>query len=140
MDNIFEVYCDGGARGNPGPAASAFVVYDSDKRVISEDGRTIGFTTNNQAEYQAVLMAFEWLAVNVGEDAVIRVYLDSQLLVNQLSGKFRVKDPALKEKYLKIYEILKLKRFALVSFMYIPRERNSRADFLVNLALDKNFI
>ena len=94
------VYCDGGARGNPGPAASAFVVLDSAGQLVHEQGFFLGTATNNQAEYQAVLEALRWLAsYQPAQDhhLIVNFYLDSQLVVNQINGFWKIKDSILRQ-------------------------------------------
>ncbi len=135
MRNKISIYCDGGARGNPGPAASAFVVYDNKNNLLYEYGVTIGNATNNQAEYQAVINALNWLKANDNNCSVI-LYLDSLLIVNQLKKLYKVKDPVLKQKFQLISAILLNAGFKIADYVYIPRNQNSRADFMVNLALD----
>ena len=135
MQNKISIYCDGGARGNPGPAASAFVVYDNKNNLIYENGVTIGNATNNQAEYQAVINALNWLKANANNCSVI-LYLDSLLIVNQLKRQYKVKDPVLKQKFQEIAAILLNAGYEITDYVYIPRNQNSRADFMVNLALD----
>jgi len=138
MPNQISIYCDGGARGNPGPAASAFVVKDSSGKIIHEQGFYLGTATNNQAEYQAVIEALKWLSTMNHQLSTINFYLDSQLVVNQLKGEYKVKDPGLKIKHLEIKRLISNFKFQISNFVYVPREQNSRADFVVNQTLDKN--
>jgi ribonuclease HI len=127
------IYCDGGARGNPGPAGIGAVIYDEKKNKIAEISECIGGTTNNQAEYRAVLAAIE-KAKLLGA-AEVYFYLDSELVVNQLSQKFKIKNQDLAPLFVKIYNFSL--GFDKVTYNYIPREMNKEADKLVNLALDK---
>lgn len=130
---MLQVFCDGGARGNPGPAAYGFVVYE-DGSVIKSEGGYIGNTTNNVAEYSAVEQSLNWLKENrPGEN--LEYFLDSNLVVSQLSGSFKVKNRALLEFVRKIKRTLP--NFGKISFKYIPREKNKEADKLVNQALDE---
>lgn len=130
------VYCDGGARGNPGPAAAAFVVIDEQGRVIKREGKFLGRATNNQAEYQAVIMALEWLQErDYSNEPEVLLNLDSRLLVSQLKGEYKIKNKALQELILKIRK--KEKRLK-VSYQLVPRSQNKIADFLVNRVLDEN--
>jgi ribonuclease HI len=140
MNNSYFIYCDGGARGNPGPAASAFVVYNSSHHLVFETSQPIGQTTNNQAEYQAVIFALEWLSRQNLTGAEITFYFDSQLLVNQLKGLYKIKDLILKQKYQIVAKLINSSKFKVKNYIYIPRRQNSRADFLVNQALDKALI
>lgn len=129
------VYCDGGARGNPGIAASAFVVLDGSK-VIHYSSRFLGVETNNVAEYSAVNDALEWLLEKHSGKKEIKFYLDSELIVNQLSGKYKIKSPKL------IPLAAKAKRLEKelqsdVSYNHVSRNKNKIADELVNKELDK---
>lgn len=142
---IFHIYTDGGARGNPGPAAIGVIVKEVDEKTNAEIlrnkfGKKIGFTTNNFAEYSAVSEAMIYLLeqiekLNLSLTKVI-FFLDSQLVASQLAGSFRVKEPALKNLFL---QIKKHESFlpCPAYFEYIPREKNFLADREVNLALDR---
>lgn len=132
----YYIYTDGGARGNPGPAAYGFVIYDANKKVIYEEGKKIGFATNNTAEYTAVISALDWIGRNIKDkDIEYSVFMDSNLVVNQLLGKFKVKDENLRNLFYtaKNYEE---KINSHISYFAIPREKNKEADRLVNMALD----
>lgn len=131
------IHTDGGARGNPGPAAIGVVINVGEK-IIKEYGRAIGKATNNVAEYSAVISALEVLAKNLGEKAKLAEVLikaDSELIVKQLKGEYRVKDPDLQKLYIKVYNLRQ--KFGKIDYTHIPREQNKRADQLVNEALDK---
>ena len=133
MHNKLIIYTDGGARGNPGPAGIGAVFYDADGNRLAEISEYIGETTNNQAEYKAVLAAIK----KAGELKAyeLEFYLDSELVVNQLCRNFKVKNCELAPLFVKIYnETLSFKK---VTFRYIPRENNRSADKLVNQALDR---
>lgn len=126
------LYCDGGSRGNPGPSALGFVVLDEHKVVLHSDNKYIGITTNNQAEYHALLAGMEWcLAKGVRE---LSVNLDSLLVVNQLKGIFKVKNRDLWSLYETAEELAT--KFRKVKFTHVPRELNKLADDQVNYALD----
>lgn len=127
------IYIDGGARGNPGPAAAGVLIHEGDPSApLHEGGYFLGRMTNNMAEYQGLLIALE-LAVQTGADE-ISVHSDSQLLVRQIEGKYRVQSSLLKP----LYEQAKkhLKAFAHWKITHIRREFNVRADALANLAMD----
>lgn len=128
------VYCDGGARGNPGPAASAFVVDNAAGQLIYQDAYLLGRATNNVAEYTAVKMALSWMRDNLDSETSIRFYLDSLLVVNQLNGDFKIKNEALVAVAQEIKTIAQ--DFKRVTYQHIPREKNKRADLLVNQVLD----
>lgn len=134
------IYCDGGSRGNPGPAASAFIVKDETDNVIYEQGFYLGVATNNQAEYQAVIESLKWLSSETKRYPLfsIHYYLDSLLVVNQLKGLYKIKDSNLKIKNLEIKKITERYPLNAIHFQYIPREKNYLADALVNKTLDAN--
>lgn len=134
------VFTDGGARGNPGPAALGVYIEDESGQSLASIGKTLGETTNNIAEYSAILEAFNWLVTNkdkIAKDATIHFYMDSLLAYSQLSGLYKIKNQKLKELLFEIRS--KEKELALpVKFTHIRREYNLKADALVNLALDNN--
>jgi ribonuclease HI len=129
---------DGGSRGNPGPAASAFVVQKEGKEIYKA-AKFIGKATNNIAEYTAVLLAADWLLQNFKGSKVLEInfILDSELVVKQINGLYKVKDENIKKIYLKIVDTLKSLN-ASVTFQHVRREKNKIADFLVNEELDAN--
>jgi len=131
------LYCDGGARGNPGPAASAFVAIQKGK-VIHKGSKYLGKTTNNVAEYGSVLLALTWLYENYKNypDIKITINLDSELVTKQMAGQYKVKNPNLKELYVQGKGI-ESKLSSKVIYNWTPREKNRLADFLVNKELDK---
>ena len=123
---------DGGARGNPGPAAIAAVVATPEGEVLEEIGETIGPATNNVAEYRALIAGLRAVAeLGVGE---VEVRADSQLLMRQMTGAYRVKNAALRELWLEACRVAAA--FERVRFVEIPRAENAAADLQVNLALD----
>lgn len=128
------IYTDGGSRGNPGNSASAYVIYDTRGKVIEQAGEYLGVTTNNLAEYQAVLRAMERVTA-LGLDSV-EFRLDSMLVVNQLNGVYVVRN----KEFWPIYGRIKtlLNEVKSVHFKHIPRELNTVADGLVNAVLDKH--
>jgi len=127
-----KIYTDGGARGNPGPAACAAVLKDPSGRIVSRQSQYLNRTTNNQAEYRGVLLGLN-LAKKFGAQE-IDFYLDSQLVVNQLNLEYKVKDLALQSVFVKIWNLgLGFKK---IRFHHIPREENKEADQLVNQELD----
>jgi ribonuclease HI len=131
------VFCDGGARGNPGPAASAFVIYQDKKEIVREN-KFLGKATNNEAEYSAVLIAMEWLSQNVSSDINEIIFnLDSQLVVRQLSGIYKIKENRLKIFVTKI-KSLERKINKKIIYLHVPRLKNQTADELVNRAIDEN--
>ncbi len=127
-----KLFADGGSRGNPGPSASGYVLLDMNDNVFVEKGEYIGITTNNQAEYQALRFGLEE-AKKLGVKEV-EVYLDSLLVVNQMIGKFKVKNRDLWPIHEAIKELLP--SFKKVTFTHVPRELNKLADGMVNETLD----
>lgn len=127
------VHVDGGARGNPGPAAVAAVASNSDGEVLREASDFIGNTTNNVAEYRALLLGLE-LAEELGARDV-EVVNDSQLVARQVGGQYRVKHAGLRPLYLEA--MAALARFDRWAVRDVRREQNQRADELVNEALDE---
>jgi len=126
------VNVDGGARGNPGPAAIGAVAADPGGEVLLERGVYIGEATNNVAEYKALLLGLE-LAHELGASSV-EVVNDSELVAKQISGEYRVKHAGLKPLYLEAMEALR--GFDQAHVRSVRRESNTRADALVNQALD----
>lgn len=131
-----KIFTDGGSRGNPGPGASAFVVFKDDE-VVFEKGYFFKRTTNNIAEYFAVLMAVNWLVNKYPKDVCAEFFLDSELVVKQLNGEYKIKNEKLKNIYEKIMTTKKEINCKL-SFTHIPREKNIIADALVNRTVDEN--
>ncbi len=132
MDKVV-VHVDGGARGNPGPAAVGAVVSSPDGDVLTEEGRYIGEATNNVAEYRALLLGLE-LARELGADEV-EVVNDSELVARQIGGEYKVKHAGLKPLFTETME--KLREFDSWAVRNVRREHNVRADELVNEALDQ---
>ena len=126
------VHVDGGARGNPGPAAIAAVVRDASGEVLTDRAEAIGVATNNVAEYRALLLGIE-LARDLGASELDLVG-DSELIVKQVKGEYRVKDATLRELNARVREALRA--FEAWSIRHVRREENADADALVNQALD----
>ena len=134
------VHCDGGARGNPGPAAAGCVIEDVAGNTRYLCGKYLGRATNNQAEYQAVKLALEVIKENFEKGRDVKFYLDSLLAVQQLSGFYKVKNARLQEI---LFEIRPLETLlSSVFYTHIRREINTEADAMVNKALDEksNFL
>ncbi len=126
------IWIDGASRNNPGPAAVGVVIKDEHDRVHARISRRIGTATNNQAEYRAVIAALE-KAISLGAHQVT-LYSDSDLVVKQINGQYRVKKPELKL----LHQQVKHLQHSLEDFTvnYIPRRQNAEADSLANKALD----
>jgi ribonuclease HI len=134
------VFCDGGARGNPGPAAIGFMIKDSQGKILVQKGEYIGKTTNNVAEYTAVIKALEWLkqqshSVTQSLSHSVTFYLDSKLVVNQLNGLFKIKNRRLQNLVITIKKLERELSLPLI-YRHISREKNYLADRLVNKALN----
>ncbi len=127
-------FSDGGSRGNPGPAAIAFIVQSETGQTIVKNARYVGFCTNNQAEYHALLAALEACAAMKAE--ILTCHLDSELVVKQLSGEYRVKNQELSHLWRRVQEIKK--QFKKVKFINVPRSHIiiQEADTLVNRTLN----
>ena len=133
MNQKLIIYSDGGARGNPGPAAIGVAIYNVSGKELRRISEYIGSTTNNQAEYKAVINALSEASV-MGAESVV-CHLDSELVVQQLRGKYKVREAGLKPL---AAEALRLtSKFLQAEFKHVPREKNKLADELVNEALDK---
>lgn len=131
-----KIYCDGGSRGNPGPAASAFVVVNENDDTVYKKGQFIGTATNNVAEYNALILALSWVLENASGD--VEIVLDSELVKKQMTGEYRIKD--LKMKSLASEAKSLERRFSgKVTYVHTKREGNKEADSLVNSALDKKY-
>ncbi len=128
-----DIYSDGASRGNPGPSGAGFAIMDSGGKIIMKGKKPLGITTNNVAEWSALLSALE-NAVTLGATSV-RCFLDSELVVKQMKGVYRIKHPDLKPLSEKV-KIL-ASRFQKISFHHIPREENTLADLLSNEAIDE---
>ncbi|MEK7606392.1 MAG: ribonuclease HI family protein [Patescibacteria group bacterium] len=128
---------DGGARGNPGPAGIGFVISDG-TTVVKKGCAYIGETTNNQAEYEALIRALVELETVVSEatraDVLVEVRMDSELVVKQLRKEYKVKDKGLKEQFAKVG--VHIAQFPHIVFIHVPREKNAEADELANEAMD----
>ena len=142
------IHTDGGARGNPGPAAVGVVIEGSYKiggtfkTILLEFGKKIGETTNNVAEYSAVIEALKAVqnlrkeaSKEIETEVDIKFLLDSTLVVNQINGTFKVKEPRLRQLLLEVH-FLETELGGEITYAYVPRAQNSRADFFVNKALD----
>ncbi len=126
------VHVDGGARGNPGPAAIGVVISNADGEVIEELSETIGPATNNVAEYRAVLRALE--RAQELDATELEIIGDSELIARQLTGAYKVKHPSMKPLYEQAQAALR--GFERWRIRTVPRAENARADALVNAALD----
>jgi len=125
---------DGGARGNPGPAGIGVVIEDEHGKVLEEHAKYLGVTTNNQAEYRAVILGLE-RALALGAKAV-EVVADSELIIRQANGEYKVKNPELGKRYLEMKN-LETRLDGHVRYRHVRREYNKHADALSNKAMDE---
>jgi len=132
---VLQLFSDGASRGNPGEAGTGIAILDEKGNELVGTGQYLGQCTNNEAEYRALLFGLEKCG-EFGRGA-IKVHLDSELIVKQIRGEYRVKHPNLKPLFQEAIE--KLSEFASFSITHVRRERNSRADSLANQAIDDHF-
>ncbi len=140
-------YTDGGARGNPGPAAGGAVIKNDIGEIILKTSKYLGETTNNVAEYEALILALQkakGIFKSRSRDAINRVstkdknlecYLDSELIVKQLNHEYKIKDENMQKLFIKVWNLTL--DFDSVKFIHIPREENKLADEMVNKELDE---
>lgn len=133
MDKTLTLFCDGASRGNPGPGAYGFVLYEQET-VVFEEGQLLGSVTNNVAEYQALIHGLKAAIKQEAQHLVIKS--DSELMVRQLNGIYKVRTPHI----LTLFQEAKglLNQFSSVKIVHVRREENKRADALCNRALDGN--
>ncbi len=138
-DTSYIIHADGGARGNPGPAAIGFTLAGPGITPVTH-GEYIGETTNNVAEYTAAIRALAKLKSLVGQEraalAVVTVRADSELVVKQMNREYKVKDPNLMQLFVQLHNACL--DFGTVAFMHVAREHNREADRMVNEALDRH--
>lgn len=132
------IYTDGGARGNPGIAGCGFVCIDQNSLQIHKYSKFLGIKTNNEAEYIGLVTALKWLTDNQNtlKITAIKIFMDSQLIVCQMQGKYKIRAPNLKMYYQQAI-ILLSQITPPLTFQDIPREKNKIADALANSAMDK---
>jgi ribonuclease HI len=133
MADVHTLRTDGGARGNPGPAGAGFVLEDPTGTIVRSGGRFLGSTTNNVAEYEALLWGLATALDHGVQD--LRVCADSELVVKQLLGAYRVKNEGLKPLHARAKELLA--KFGKVQITHVRREMNQAADALCNVAMDE---
>ncbi len=135
---IYTIHTDGGSRGNPGPAASGYVI-EGDGMHAVHHGQYLGVATNNVAEYTAAILGLVRLKALIGAEAArgahVRVMSDSELMVRQVNGEYKVKDANLKKLFVDLHNAQQ--DFGKVTFSHIRREQNQAADRMVNEALDR---
>ena len=132
------IYTDGGARGNPGPAGAGAAIFDEQGATLAEVSDYLGETTNNVAEYEALTRALGAVHRMFGKklhDMRVEIRMDSELIVKQMQGAYKIKAPGLKPHFMEVKKLLL--HMPHHSFMHIPREENEKADALVNAAIDR---
>lgn len=131
---------DGGARGNPGPAGAGWVILDEKGRELKKNAKALGVQTNNWAEYEAVILALAELKRILGaarlRDASVEMRMDSELVARQLRGEYQVKEEPLQLQFVRVHN-MQVKDFPDITFTHVPREKNTEADKLANLAMDE---
>jgi len=129
----YKIFSDGASSGNPGPAGCGYVIYDENDNIVFHESRPLGTATNNVAEYSGLLYAIEKVLTFNPES--IEIYLDSELIVKQIKGEYKVKNLVLKEYYNKVNSLLKNLKYEI---NHIPREMNKYADKLAKKACEGN--
>ena len=134
MDII--IYTDGASRGNPGEASYGYIIYARGGEILRQEGKVLGITTNNVAEYTGVLAAYQYILKKWGSVTPLKIELraDSRLVIEQLAGRFKIKSPHLYEIYKQIKQIEA--DLGVIIYKHVPRAENFIADRLANQALD----
>lgn len=127
-----QLFTDGGSRGNPGPSACGYVLLDMKGQVLVEKGLALGITTNNQAEYRSLRLGLE--AALAKKVTVLHVFMDSMLVIGQMRGSYKVRNTDLAPLYQATQDLAA--KFTKITFTHVPRERNKRADAMVNEILN----
>jgi len=135
----WQIYIDGGARGNPGPAAAGVVIYSPQGSIIKQSGKYLGKTTNNLAEYQGAILGLTELRNLIGrakaKKIIVRIKSDSELLVKQINHQYKIKNENLIPYFIKLWNLIL--DFKEVNFIHIPRSENKLADQMVNKTLNE---
>lgn len=129
---MHKIYTDGGSRGNPGNAAAAFYLFDEEDKILDFGGEYLGIQTNNYAEYQGLKLGLKAALKNLFWD--LNCYLDSELVVKQLNGEYKVRDAVMLKEFTEVKELAQ--KFETITFNHVRREQNKLADKLVNIILD----
>lgn len=137
---MIRIFTDGGSRGNPGPAGAGAVLFDEKGTLLKEGAKFLGTMTNNEAEYEAVLLGLSLAKTHFGKeklkDLSIEVCLDSELVARQLSLRYQVKEPRLFSYFVTVSN-LRITLFPNLTFRHVLREQNKEADRLANKAMDQ---
>lgn len=138
MDTQISIFSDGGARGNPGPAACAIVAQNTRGEVLHKESKYFNTATNNVAEYQGLIMGLTWILENKNsKEFEINFYMDSELVIKQVNGLYKVKDVNLKKLHDQVKSLI-AKISSTIVFQHVPRHKNKLADLLVNQELDSH--
>jgi len=134
---LINVYTDGGSRGNPGISGYGVVIYDDQNKLIYQEAKFLGIKTNNEAEYSGIIAAFNWIKKNKDyyQISQINFFADSQLMIRQLQGIYKVKAPTLLPLFSQVQQLL-LQLNLPVKYTDVRREFNKLADELANRAMD----
>lgn len=135
----WQIYIDGGARGNPGPAAAGVVIYSPQGSIVKQSGKYLDKTTNNLAEYQGAILGLTELRNLIGrakaKKIIVRIKSDSELLVKQINHQYKIKNENLIPYFIKLWNLIL--DFKEVNFIHIPRSENKLADQMVNKTLNE---
>ena len=133
------IYADGGSRGNPGPSGAGSIILNEKGKVLAEVSKFLGHSTNNIAEYTAILEGLKTAKKKVGakalKDTPVEIRMDSELVIRQLLGRYKVKHPNLKPLFAEVTALIS-KSFPHIMYTHVPREKNKLADALANAAMD----
>lgn len=129
---IYRLYADGGARGNPGPAASGYFLFGENDDLVDYGGEYLGEVTNNQAEYKALLSGLK--LAHKRKVTELEIFMDSELIVKQVLGEYKVKDAQMREFFVKVKA--QLEKFVSYKIIHVKRNKNYFADRMVNIILD----
>ena len=135
---VLNIYTDGGSRGNPGVSGYGLVIYEDNQKVLYQEGRFLGIKTNNEAEYSGILAALEWVKKNKTNYNITQLnfFADSQLMIRQLQGLYKVKAPTLLPLYAQVQQLLTQINLP-TKYTDVRREFNKLADELANQAMDR---
>lgn len=132
------LHTDGGSRGNPGVAGAGAVLLSEQGKVLKTASKALGVMPNNEAEYHGLLLGLELAKKTLGKEKIknceLEVRMDSELVVSQLNGEYKIKEERLQKLFMQIWN-MRVETFKHLTFTHIPREENSRADALANLAM-----
>lgn len=137
---VLNIYTDGGSRGNPGVSGYGLVIYDDQKQIIYQEAKFLGIKTNNEAEYSGIIAALNWIKKNqkIYQISQLNFFADSQLMIRQLQGLYKVKAPTLSPLFAQVQQLLAQINLP-AKYTDIRREFNKLADQLANQAMDNRF-